>query len=113
MGLILTNLFHDEAYTYLKLYLANKTGLTFELLETNFVHYNRKKSKKLVYPIYGLDDRIIPAYSSKILVYVLPRYTTARNGKLLVGFVEQSGSRLVDLSIPAKLLLEAEYYGKA
>ncbi len=101
--LILTNLFHDEEHTYLKIYLENKTGLTFELFETNFQHYNSKKSRKLVFPIYGLEDRVIPAYSSKMFVYVLPRYTTSINGKLLVGFIEQSGSRLVNLSIPARL----------
>ncbi|AXI24022.1 hypothetical protein CE557_186 [Cardinium endosymbiont of Sogatella furcifera] len=110
--LILTNLFHDEEHTYLKVYLENKTGLTFELFETNFQHYNSKKSRKLVFPIYGLEDRVIPAYSSKMFVYVLPRYTTSTNGNLLVHFVEQSGSRLVNLSIPARLLLEAPYYGK-
>lgn len=111
--LMLVGLFHDETYTYLKVYLENKTGLTFELFETNFQHYNSKKSRKLVFPIYGLEDRIIPAYSSKMFVYVLPRYTTSSNGKLLINFVEQSGSRLVNLSIPARLLLEAPYYGKA
>lgn len=109
--LILTNLFHDEDYTYLKVYLENKTGLTFELFETNFQHYNSKNSRKLVFPIYGLEDRIIPAYGSKIFVYVLPRYTTATNGKLLINFIEKGGSRLVNLSIPARLLLEAPYYG--
>lgn len=109
---ILTNVFNDDHYTYLKIYVENKTALNFELFEANFRHFNSKKNRAIVHPIYGLENRVIPAYSYRMLVYVLPRYTTKKNGKLLVTFSEQSGSRVINLSIPAYVLLEAKYYGK-
>jgi hypothetical protein len=111
--IILTNIFNDEKYTYLKIYLENKTSLSFDLFEANFRHCNSKKSRAIVHPIYGLEDRSIPAYGYKELIYVLPRYTTKKSGKLLVSFTEESGARVINLSIPASTLLEAKYYGES
>jgi len=107
----LTNVFNDDKYTYLKIYIENKTSLKFDLFEANFKHFNSKKSRILVDPIFQLEDCSIPAYGSKKLIYVLPRYTTNKSGKLLISFSEQSGSRVLNLSIPARVLLKARYYG--
>ena len=109
-GIALTNVFHDDRYTYLKVHIENKTALKFDLFEAVFQHINNKKSRILVDPVYQLADCSIPAYGSKTLVYVLPRYTTHKSGKLLVSFSEQSGARVFNLSIPGRVMLKARYY---
>ncbi|MBX9889978.1 MAG: conjugative transposon protein TraN [Amoebophilaceae bacterium] len=109
-SIALTNVFHDERYTYLKVHIENKTALKFDLFEASFQHINNKKSRILVDPVYQLADCSVPAYGAKTLVYVLPRYTTHKSGRLLVSFAEQSGARVFNLSIPGRIILKARYY---
>ena len=104
---VLLNVLHDDAYTYLKVLLANDSSIDFHIEQVSFAYKDR--AQLALTPALLPDVHRVPAHAQRTLVYVLPLYGTQEKGALLINWREENGERALALTLPASLLLNAPY----
>ena len=111
---ILTNITHEQAVTYLRFFIENNTSLNLNLAHYTFEYVTclRKflcftsKKRKLVDPLAAPAAIELAPNSGDYFVFAIPVYTT--NGGLEICFSESGqGEREFQLAIPNKILLKA------
>jgi hypothetical protein len=113
-----TYLKNDRDATYLGIAMANNSSIAYQL---DFVGFSleekrgRKFSRNNLYeqdilPLQATVPKVIPAGGGGRLYYALPLYAMTSRGKLNIIFRESSGSRTIELSIPAREINNADTF---
>ena len=107
---VVTNIFNDDKYTYLKIFIKNKTGMPFPIGNVTFKHFHGKKNEQNIVPLYKVCLDKVAAYNSSYMLFALPMYATGDNGAMHVCFQEIDGKRSIKVEIPAKKIVKANYW---
>ena len=108
---MVTNIMNDKEHTYLKIIINNKSGNAFTINSVIFKYIEGKTKgiKKRVVaneertsPVYSKAVDMVEAYSRVDLGYVLPLYSTGSEGRFLIQFIEEKGTRNYQIEISAK-----------
>ncbi|MEL6152407.1 MAG: DUF4138 domain-containing protein [Bacteroidota bacterium] len=104
---ILTNILADATHFYLKLFVANDTGLDYEIEEVLFCLHSGAKKRQLLTPVVTTQKQQIAAYSDATLCYAFPCYGLKKASKLEITLREANGERNLQCNVPASILLTA------
>lgn len=117
-SLILTNLYAQDDYLYLKLSIKNKSKIDYLLSDFKFFLTpksgkvkNRVVSDLEFYPVYfypPLDDKKIIGKSTKDFIVVLNKFTLERDKKFMIKALEEDGERSLEFSLFAEDLYKAK-----
>ena len=114
-----TNIMNDQENMYLKISINNKSGNSFVINSVVFKYIEGKTKgvkRKIVaneerlMPVYDKTVRMVGAYSLEQLGYVLPLYSTGSDGRFLIQFIEEKGTRNYQIEIPAKDMLKIKNF---
>lgn len=113
---VCNQLFNDTQHTYLKLAIQNKTTLPFIIDLISFTYKEKlpKRMRNKVSPQFEErqpDEKIEPARvdagRTEDFYYSLPVYSTTLKGYLEIIVREQTGARVIVLTIPSSDIQEA------
>ena len=107
MTLVLTSILADATHFYLKLFVANDTGLDYAIEEVLFCLQSGPKKRQLLAPVVTTQKQQIAAYSEATLCYAFPCYGLKKASKLEITLREVNGERTLQCAVPAKMLLKA------
>ena len=105
------NIMNDTENMYLKVVINNQSGNAFEINSVVFKHIegktknikkNQVQNEERVIPVFEKSVDMIEAYTKKELGYVLPLFSTGTEGKLIIQFVENRGTRNYQIELSAK-----------
>jgi hypothetical protein len=114
-----TNIVNDDKYTYLKLVIQNNSGSNY-LIDNMIFKYVEGKKKGLKKSEAKIEERINPviepdsnskilkAYSTSELGYVIPLFTVGSSGTLTIQMIEKNGTRNPKIEIEAKVMLKVK-----
>ena len=114
-----TNIMNDKENMYLKVIINNKSGNTFVVNSVIFKHVEGKtkgikrrvvSNEERLMPVYSKTIREVNAYSQGQLGYVLPLYSTGSDGRFLIQFIEDKGTRNYQIAISAKDMLKIKNF---
>jgi hypothetical protein len=105
------NIMNDTENMYIKVVIHNKSGNAFEINSVVFKHVegktkgikkNQVQNEERVMPVFEKSVDMIEAYTKKELGYVLPIFSTGREGRFIIQFVENKGTRNYQIELSAK-----------
>jgi hypothetical protein len=114
-----TNIMNDKENMYLKVIINNKSGNTFIVNSVIFKYVEGKTkgikrrvvaNEERLMPVFSKTVKMVAAYSQEYLGYVLPLYSTGSDGRLLIQFIEEKGTRNYQIEIPAKDMLKIKNF---
>ena len=113
------NIMNDNENMYLKITINNQSGNTFAINSVIFKYVEGKTkgikkrvvaNEERLMPVYSKTVKAVTAYSKEQLGYVLPLYSTGSNGRFLIQFIEEKGTRNYQIEIPAKDMLKIKNF---
>jgi len=105
------NIMNDTENMYFKVVIDNRSGNAFEINSVVFKHTeaktkgvkkNQVQNEERVMPVFEKTVEMIEGYTRKELGYVLPLFSTGTNGKFIIQFVENRGTRNYQIELSAK-----------
>lgn len=105
------NIMNDTEQMYLKVTIHNQSGNAFEINSVVFKHAegktkgvkkNQVQNEERLMPLYEKSVDMIEAYTKKELGYVLPLFSTGKDGRFIIQFVENKGTRNYQIELSAK-----------
>lgn len=105
------NIMNDTENMYIKVMIHNQTGNAFEINSVVFKHTegktkgvkkNQVQNEERVMPVFEKSVEMIEAYTKKELGYVLPLFSTGKDGRFIIQFVENKGTRNYQIELSAK-----------
>lgn len=104
----ISNIRNDEKYSYFKIIVSNKTGgeynvdgIFFKYVEGKRKGVSKKEAKieERIFPVYESPVKVIKAYSTEELGFVIPLFSVGDKGNLQIQMREASGTRnpLIDI----------------
>jgi len=105
------NIMNDTENMYLKVIIHNQSGNAFEINSVVFKHTegktkgvkkNQVQNEERVMPVFEKSVDMVEAYTKKELGYVLPLFSTGKDGKFIIQFVENKGTRNYQIELSAK-----------
>jgi hypothetical protein len=114
-----TNIMNDKENMYLKITINNQSGNTFAVNSVVFKHVEGKTkgvkkrvvaNEERLMPIYSKTVNTVAAYTLEQFGYVLPLYSTGSDGRFLIQFIEDKGTRNYQIEISAKDILKIKNF---
>ena len=108
---MVSNIMNDTENMYLKVIIQNQSGNAFEINSVVFKHVegktrglkkNQVQNEERVMPVFEKSVNLIEAYSKHELGYVLPLFSTGKDGKFIIQFVENRGTRNYQIELSAR-----------
>jgi hypothetical protein len=108
---MIPNIMNDTENMYIKVVIHNQSGNAFEINSVVFKHVegktkgvkkNQVQNEERLMPVFEKSENMIEAYTKKELGYVLPLFSTGKDGKFVVQFVENKGTRNYQIELSAK-----------
>ena len=105
------NIMNDTENMYIKVLINNQSGNAFEINSVVFKHVegktkgikkNQVQNEERVMPVFEKSVEIVEAYSKRELGYVLPIFSTGKDGRFVVQFVENKGTRNYQIELSSK-----------
>jgi hypothetical protein len=105
------NIMNDTENTYIKVIIHNQSGNAFEINSVVFKHVegktkgvkkNQVQNEERVMPVFEKSVNMIEAYTKKEFGYVLPLFSTGKEGRFIIQFVENKGTRNYQIELSAK-----------
>ena len=105
------NIMNDTENMYIKVVIHNQSGNAFEINSVVFKHVegktkgvkkNQVQNEERVMPVFEKSVSVIQGYSKHELGYVLPLFSTGKDGKFIIQFVENKGTRNYQIELSAK-----------
>ena len=106
LTLVLMNAMTDREHLYIRLSLANDSGMDYTIESVRCAFQSGKKKEIEVRPVFA-EEPVIEAGHRATLLYVLPRYGMKVKGSLQVELREMNGERTLQLDIPGSVLTKA------
>jgi hypothetical protein len=114
-----TNIMNDDKFTYLKIVIQNNSGSNYLVDNMIFKYVEGKKKgfkksdariEERINPVVEPDNnsKILKAYSTSELGYVIPLFTVGSSGILSIQMVEKNGTRNPKIEIEAKVMLKVK-----
>ncbi|MDR2911584.1 MAG: DUF4138 domain-containing protein [Bacteroidales bacterium] len=114
-----TNIMNDKENMYLKVTINNKSGNTFVINSVVF-KYVEGKTKGIKRKVVANEERLMPVFSKTVdtvaaytleqFGYVLPLYSTGSEGRFMIQFIEDKGTRNYQIEIPVKDMLKIKNF---
>ncbi|MBN2484886.1 MAG: DUF4138 domain-containing protein [Bacteroidales bacterium] len=115
---VVTNIMNDESFTYLKMYLVNKSTSRYTFGDIIITQVENplggKKSgsilhSKFIEPVEVKlpVDSEVNARAKQAIVIAIPLYTGTDNGKLIIQMFEKNGSRNGKIELKGKDITKA------
>lgn len=116
IALTLSDLRVDSAHVYMKLLLINRSRLDYHIDFVEFIYQDPLSQKNLrgaydrknVYAASSNSVSLVTPKDKRQLGFAIPRFAASRKADLLVVVHEKQGSRLINLPIPFKIILESK-----
>ena len=115
----ITNIMNDKNNMYLKITIDNRSGNAFVINSVVFKHVEGKTkgvkrrvvaNEERLMPVYSKTVDMVTAYAKEELGYVLPLYSTGSDGRFLIQFIENKGTRNYQIEISAKDMLKIKNF---
>jgi hypothetical protein len=114
-----TNIMNDKENMYLKVTINNKSGNAFVINSVVF-KYVEGKTKGIKRKVVANEERLMPVFSRTVdtvaaytleqLGYVLPLYSTGSEGRFMIQFIEDQGTRNYQIEISVKDMLKIKNF---
>jgi len=113
------NIKNDDSYTYFKLIVSNNTGSDYNLDGAYFkvvegkrkgFKRNEAKIEQRVQIVHQSTVKVIKAYSTEQLGFVIQRFTGGKNGTLTIQLRELKGTRNPNIEIPGSKMLNVQVF---
>ena len=111
LAFMIPNIMNDTENMYLKVMIHNQSGNAFEINSVIFKHTegktkgvkkNQVQNEERVMPAFAKSVDMVEAYTKKELGYVLPLFSTGSDGRFIIQFVENRGTRNYQIELSAK-----------
>ena len=111
LSFMVPNIINDTENMYLKVVIQNQSGNAFEINSVVFKHTegktkgvkkNQVQNEERVMPLFERSVEMVEAYSQKELGYVLPLFSTGGDGRFIIQFLENRGTRNYQIELSAK-----------
>jgi len=108
---MIPNIMNDSENMYFKVVIHNQSGNAFEINSVVFKHVesktkgvkkNQVQNEERVMPVFEKSVDMVEAYTKKEFGYVLPLFSTGKDGKFIIQFVENKGTRNYQIELSAK-----------
>ena len=105
------NIMNDTENMYIKVVIHNQSGNSFEINSVVFKHVegktkgikkNQVQNEERVMPLFEKSVNMVEAYTKKEFGYVLPLFSTGKDGKFILQFVENRGTRNYQIELSSK-----------
>ena len=111
LSFMVPNIMNDTENMYLKVVIHNQSGNAFEINSVVFKHTegktkgvkkNQVQNEERVMPVFEKSVEMVEAYTKKELGYVLPLFSTGSDGRFIIQFLENRGTRNYQIELSAK-----------
>lgn len=111
----LNGLFIHDDVMYLRISIANKTNINYNIGQLRFYIRDQKKSKRTatqeleLKPLYVKDDSsVIVGQTEKVFAYAFPKFTIPDKKYLAIELMEKNGGRHLKLKVLNKTIIRAK-----
>ena len=111
----LNGLFIHENIMYLRISIANKTNINYDIDQLRFYIRDQKKAKRTatqeleLKPVYVKDSTsVIVGQTEKVLVYAFPKFTIPDKKYLAIELMEKNGGRHLKIKVRNKTIVQAK-----
>jgi conjugative transposon TraN protein len=110
----LNGLFIHDNTMYLRVSIANKTNINYDIDQLRFYIRDQKKAKRTatqeleIKPLYGQGDTsVIVGHAEKVFVYAVPKFTIPDKKYLAIELMEKNGGRHLQLHLKNRTIVKA------
>lgn len=114
-----TNIRNDDKHTYIKMIIRNRSGADYNI-DGIFFKYTEGKRRGLrrseaqieerIFPVYESPQKIVPAYQTEELGFVIPLFTVGNTGNLEIQIREMAGTRNPAISVSGSEMLKVRIF---
>ena len=111
----LNGLFIHDNIMYLRMSIANKTNINYNIDQLRFYIRDQKKTKRTatqeieINPLYVKDDTaVIVGQTERVFVYAVPKFTIPDKKYLVIELMEKNGGRHLKIKVRNKTILQAK-----
>jgi conjugative transposon TraN protein len=111
----LNGLFIHENIMYLRISIANKTNINYDIDQLRFYIRDQKKTKRTatqeleLKPLYVKDNTsVIVGQTEKVFVYAFPKFTIPDKKYLAIELMEKNGGRHLKIKARNKTIVQAK-----
>ena len=111
----LNGLFIHDNIMYLRMSIANKTNINYDINQLRFYIRDQKKAKRTatqeieINPLYVKDDTaVIVEQTERVFVYAVPKFTIPDKKYLVIELMEKNGGRHLKIKVRNKTILQAK-----
>ena len=111
----LNGLFIHDNTMYLRMSIANKTNINYDIDQLRFYIRDQKKAKRTatqeleLKPVYVKDSTsVIVGQTEKVLVYAFPKFTIPDKKYLAIELMEKNGGRHLKIKVRNKTIVLAK-----
>lgn len=111
----LNGLFIHDDVMYLRISIANKTNISYDIDQLRFFIKDQKKAKRTatqeieINPLYVKDDTaVIVGQTERVFVYAVPKFTIPDKKYLVIELMEKNGGRHLKIKVRNKTIVQAK-----
>ena len=111
----LNGLFIHDNIMYLRMSIANKTNINYNIDQLRFYIRDQKKTKRTatqeieINPLYVKDDTaVIVGQTERVFVYAVPKFTIPDKKYLVIELIEKNGGRHLKIKVRNKTIVQAK-----
>ena len=111
----LNGLFIHDNIMYLRMSIANKTNINYNIDQLRFYIRDQKKTKRTatqeieINPLYVKDDTaVVAGQTEKVFVYAVPKFTIPDKKYLAIELMEKNGGRHLKIKVHNKTIVRAK-----
>jgi len=111
----LNGLFIHDNIMYLRMSIANKTNINYNIDQLRFYIRDQKKTKRTatqeieINPLYVKDDTaVIVGQTERVFVYAVPKFTIPDKKYLVIELMEKNGGRHLKIKVRNKTIVQAK-----
>jgi conjugative transposon TraN protein len=111
----LNGLFIHDNIMYLRMSIANKTNINYDIDQLRFYVRDQKKAKRTatqeieINPLYVKGDTaVIVGQTERVFVYAVPKFTIPDKKYLVIELMEKNGGRHLKIKVRNKTIVQAK-----
>jgi conjugative transposon TraN protein len=111
----LNGLFIHGNIMYLRISIANKTNINYDIDQLRFYIRDQKKAKRTstqeieINPLYVKGDTaVIVGQTERVFVYAVPKFTIPDKKYLMIELMEKNGGRHLKIKVRNKTIIQAK-----
>jgi len=113
----LNGLFIHDNIMYLRMSIANKTNINYNIDQLRFYIRDQKKTKRTatqeieINPLYVKDDTaVIVGQTERVFVYAVPKFTIPDKKYLVIELMEKNGGRHLKIKVRNKTIVQTKWF---